>query len=160
VYNAPVPEDLEYALMGEALDIAREAGEAGEVPVGCVVEMGGHVIGRGANCTVREKDPTAHAEIVALRRAAAHAGDFRLEGARLFVTVEPCLMCLGAIMLARISAVFFGAPEPKFGAVSSRFALGEHDRLRKIAFQGGLRAAEAQELMSRFFQGLRRESAE
>lgn len=141
--------------MGQALDIAREAGEAGEVPVGCVIELDGHVIGRGANRTRQDKDPTAHAEILALRQAAAHTGDFRLENARLFVTLEPCLMCLGAILIARISWVYFGAPEPKFGALKSRFPLMKHERFRKITFRGGLRMDEACELVSKFFADLR-----
>lgn len=145
----------EFELMGQALDIAREAGEAGEVPVGCVIELDGRVIGRGANRTRQDKDPTAHAEILALRQAAAHTGDFRLDKARLFVTLEPCLMCLGAILIARISWVYFGAPEPKFGALKSRFPLMKHERFRKITFRGGLRMDEACELVSKFFADLR-----
>ncbi len=149
----------EFELMGQALDIAREAGEAGEVPVGCVIELDGHVIGRGANRTRQDHDPTAHAEIVALRQAAQNAMDFRLENARLFVTLEPCLMCLGAILIARVSHVYYGAPEPKFGALKSRFSLMKHDRFRKITFRGGLRMDEACELVNKFFANLRQGEA-
>jgi tRNA(adenine34) deaminase len=147
-------------LMDEALALAREASAAGEVPVGCIIELDGEIIGRGANRTVRDSDPTAHAEMVALRAAAAKFGDHRLEGARLFVTVEPCLMCLGAILLAHISEVYYGADEPKFGAVSSRFALAKHERFRKVSFHGGLMANEAKELMAEFFERLRAEGGE
>jgi tRNA(adenine34) deaminase len=146
--------------MGEALSLAREAAAAGEVPVGCIIELDGEIIGRGANRTLRDSDPTAHAEMVALRAASAKFGDHRLEGARLFVTVEPCLMCLGAIMLARITDVYYGADEPKFGAVSSRFALAKHERFRKVSFHGGLLADEAKELMAEFFERLRAEDSE
>jgi tRNA(adenine34) deaminase len=150
-----VDAEREFELMGQALDIAREAGEAGEVPVGCVIELDGRVIGRGANRTRQDNDPTAHAEILALRQAAAHSGDFRLENARMFVTLEPCLMCLGAILIARISWVYFGAPEPKFGALKSRFSLMKHERFRKITFRGGMRTEEALELVTKFFADLR-----
>jgi tRNA(adenine34) deaminase len=145
----------EEELMMQTIELAREAAAAGEVPVGCVIELDGEVVGRGANRTVRDSDPTAHAEMVALREAAAKFGDHRLEGARLFVTVEPCLMCLGAIMLARISDVYYGADEPKFGAVSSRFSLAQHERLRKVSFHGGIIADEAKELLAKFFERLR-----
>ena len=141
--------------MREAIALAREAATAGEVPIGCVVELGGRVIGRGANRTLRDRDPTAHAEILALREAGAAAGDFRLEGARLAVTVEPCLMCVGAILIARISEVHFGIPEPKFGAVDSRFALREHPRLRHTCFLGGYCADEIAEMMRGFFASIR-----
>jgi len=147
-------------LMTQAIELAREAAAAGEVPVGCVIELDGEVIGRGANSTVRDSDPTAHAEMIALREAAAKFGDHRLEGARLFVTIEPCLMCLGAILLARITDVYYGADEPKFGAVSSRFTLAEHERLHKVIFHGGLMADEAKELLAEFFERLRAGDAE
>ena len=149
----------EIELMMLAVDLAREAASAGEVPVGCVIELDGEVIGRGANRTVRDSDPTAHAEMIALREASAKFGDHRLEGARLFVTVEPCLMCLGAIMLARISNVYYGADEPKFGAVTSRFSLAEHKRFRKVNFHGGIMADEAKALLAEFFDRLRAEDA-
>ncbi len=146
--------------MDEAIALAREAAAAGEVPVGCVVELDGKTIGRGQNRTRRDSDPTAHAEMVALREAAAYRGDARLEGARLFVTVEPCLMCLGAILLARISEVYYGNVELKFGAVTSRFSLGGHERLRKVTFRRGLRQEECRVLLSDFFADLRKGSEE
>jgi len=147
--------DAEF--MREALALAREAAAAGEVPVGCVIELDGEVVARGTNRTLRDADPTAHAEMVALRAAAQHCGDFRLEGARLFVTVEPCLMCLGAILLARIAAVHYGCAEPKSGAVTSRFQLAGHERLRKLAVHRGLLEEECCSLLSEFFADLRRE---
>ncbi len=145
------PEEM----MREAIGLAREAATAGEVPIGCVVELDGKVIGRGANRTLRDNDPTAHAEILALRQAGAAFGDFRLEGARLAVTVEPCLMCVGAILIARVAEVHFGIPEPKFGAVDSRFVLREHPRLRQTRFLGGYFSDEISTMMRDFFEHLR-----
>jgi tRNA(adenine34) deaminase len=142
-------------LMREAITLARKAAAAGEVPVGCVVELGGKVIGQGENRTIRDSDPTAHAEIIALREAAGAFGDYRLEGAKLVCTVEPCLMCLGAILHARIAEVVYGVAEPKFGALESRFQLGGHERLRKTTFRGGVLAEEIAPLMSAFFATLR-----
>jgi len=140
--------------MREALALARKAYDLGEVPIGAVVELGGKVIGRGFNQTRTLNDPSAHAEIVALREACKNFGDFRLEGGRVFVTVEPCLMCLGAILIARISEVHFGISEPKFGA-HSVFALFNEERFRKTRFQGGYLEEEITELMSCFFRNLR-----
>lgn len=153
-YNHPVvlsPEEM----MREAIALARDAATAGEVPIGCVVELDGKLIGRGANRTLRDHDATAHAEILALREAGAAFGDFRLEGARLAVTVEPCLMCVGAILIARVAEVYFGIPEPKFGAVDSRFVLRGHPRLRRTRFIGGYFSEEIAAMMREFFEHLR-----
>ncbi len=143
--------------MGRALELARQALVAEEVPVGAVVVLGGEVVGEGENRTRRDSDPTAHAEVVALREAARHQGDFRLEGATLYVTVEPCLMCLGAILIARISRLVYGCPEPKFGALRSRFKLAGHERFRRLAMVGGVGEEESRSLLRAFFEGLRAE---
>src|SRR5688572_28862081 len=105
--------------MSLALDEARKAQAAGEVPVGAVVVAGGEVIGAGFNQPISSHDATAHAEIIALRAAAARVGNYRLTGSTLYVTVEPCLMCVGAMVHARVGTVVFGAPEPKAGAIVS-----------------------------------------
>ena len=141
--------------MREALALARKAAVTGEVPVGCVVELSGDIIGRGENRTIRDRDPSAHAEINALREAASAFGDYRLENARLVCTAEPCLMCLGAILHARVAEVVYGVAEPKFGALESRFALKDHERLRKMSFRSGVLAEEILPLMSAFFASLR-----
>ena len=104
--------------MRQALALADAAGASGEVPVGAVVVADGRIVGRGANRPIASHDPTAHAEIVALRDAAAATSNYRLSGATLYVTIEPCLMCVGAIVHARIGTVVYGAPEPKAGALS------------------------------------------
>lgn len=103
--------------MRRALDLAREAAEAGEVPIGAVVTLDGRIMGEGQNRNRRDNDPTAHAEIVAIRAAARAAGDFRLTGHALWVTLEPCAMCAGAISHARIDALYYGASDPKSGGV-------------------------------------------
>lgn len=103
--------------MRRALDLAREAAEAGEVPIGAVVTLNGRIVAEGQNRNRRDNDPTAHAEIVAIRAAAALAGDFRLTGHALWVTLEPCVMCAGAISHARLEALYYGASDPKSGGV-------------------------------------------
>ena len=112
--------------MREALAEAQWAGGAGEVPVGAVVVIDGQVVGRGGNQPISANDPTAHAEIVAIRDAARRLGNYRLPGATLYVTVEPCLMCVGAMIHARIDTLVFGTPEPKAGAVESTQRAHEH----------------------------------
>src|SRR5262249_19948584 len=132
---------------------ARRAGDAGEVPIGAVVVLAGEIIGRGFNQPIRADDPTAHAEIVAIRDAARHACNYRLTGASLYVTVEPCLMCAGAIVHARIATVVYGAAEPKSGAVVSTVQGGElpgHNH--RFTIVAGVREAECRELMQEFFR--------
>ena len=145
------------AHMALALDLAREASEAGEVPVGAVVVLRGEVIGRGRNRSVAGRDPTAHAEIVALREAAAALGAPRLDGATLCVTLEPCLMCCGAILEARVARLVFGAREPRTGAVLSAFETlmpaARHGH--RVAIREGVRAGEAAALMTAFFAARR-----
>ncbi len=142
--------------MGLALDEARCALAEGEVPVGAVVVMDGRVIGRGHNRPIATTDPTAHAEILALREAAAAVGNYRLPGAVLYATVEPCPMCCGAALHARLARVVFGAPDPKAGAARSLYRLLEDPRLNHEAIVvGGVRSAECAALLSEFFRARR-----
>jgi tRNA(adenine34) deaminase len=139
--------------MRQALDLAEQARQAGEVPVGAVVVMDGVVIGRGFNQPITTSDPTAHAEIVALRRAAQHAGNYRLTGATLYVTVEPCLMCVGAMVHARVGTLVFGATEPKAGAIVSTQRAHEHPALNhRLEVVSGVLADEARDAMQAFFR--------
>ena len=138
--------------MREALALAARAAEAGEVPVGAVVVREGRVIGRGYNRPVSSADPTAHAEIVALREAAAGERNYRLTGCELYVTLEPCAMCVGAMVHARIGRVVYGATDPKTGACGSivdlpAIAQWNHHGV----FTGGILAAECGEVLRRFF---------
>ena len=148
---------IDGACMGLALGLAREAFDAGEVPVGAVVSLGGRIVGRGRNGSVAGHDPTAHAEILALREAAAALGRSRLDGAILCVTLEPCLMCCGAILEARVAQLVFGAREPRTGAVVSAFEtlMPAARRGHRVAIREGVRAAEAAALMTAFFVGRR-----
>ena len=138
--------------MREALALARQAAEAGEVPVGAVVVKGGTVIGRGHNQPVSGRDPTAHAEVMALRDAAERVGNYRLADCDLYVTLEPCAMCAGAIMHARISRVIYGAADPKSGACGSVVNLFADSRLNHHAtVVGGVMADGAGKLLKEFF---------
>ena len=142
--------------MGEALSLAREAGERGEVPVGAIVVQDGRAIGRGSNAPIASHDPSAHAEIAALRDAARSAANYRLPGATLYVTIEPCAMCAGAILHARLARVVFGAADPKTGACGSVVDLFGESRLNHHAtVRGGVRAAECGALLSEFFAARR-----
>ena len=137
----------------QALVFAQRARASGEVPVGALVVVRGQVIGEGWNQPVRSHDPTAHAEIVALRAAAAHAGNYRLDSATLYVTLEPCAMCLGAAIHARVARVVFGAWDLKAGACGSVFDLVREPRLnhRPDVF-GGVCAEECRDILRRFFE--------
>jgi tRNA(adenine34) deaminase len=151
-------EDL--AFMREALSIARAAAACGEVPVGAVVVRDGVVIGRGGNSPIAHNDPTAHAEIAALREAGRALGNYRLPGCTLYVTLEPCPMCAGAIMHARIARLVFGASDPKTGACGSVVDLFAEPRLNHHAqVTGGIAAGEGAALLGSFFAS-RRRSAE
>ena len=143
--------------MDEALRLAREAGEAGEVPVGCVVVRDGEILGRGRNRREEERSALAHAEIEAIREACARVGDWRLEGCALYVTLEPCAMCAGAILNARIPTVVYGLRERKTGACGSVLDLFAEDFGFRPRMYGGIREAECRELMGSFFGRLRRE---
>jgi tRNA(adenine34) deaminase len=139
-----------------ALEQARQALAAGEVPIGAVVVDGTGIIGSGFNQPIASVDPTAHAEVVALRAAAHRAGNYRLTGATLYVTVEPCLMCVGAIVHARIGRLVYGAPEPKAGAVASTMAALEHAALNhRVEAVGGILEDECRELIQGFFRDRR-----
>jgi tRNA(adenine34) deaminase len=143
--------------MGEALEEARAALAAGEVPVGAVVVFEGRVIGRGHNQSIGLKDPTAHAEVLAVRAAAHAMENYRLGGAALYATVEPCVMCCGAAVLARIARVIYGAPDPKAGAARTLYRLLEDARLNHQAVvRGDLRGAESATLLREFFEAKRR----
>lgn len=142
-----------------ALDLARDAAAAGEVPVGAVlVDSNGQIIGTGANRRESDQDPIAHAEILAISQAANRIGFWRLEDTTLFVTLEPCAMCAGAIINARIPRVVFGAADPKAGAVTSLYRLLEDNRLNhRCDVTAGVQAEESAKLLSSFFQELRRQ---
>jgi len=140
-------------LMGEALAEARHALAAGEVPVGAVVVVEGTIAGRGHNRPIALSDPTAHAEILALREAGRTMGNYRLTGATLYATVEPCAMCAGAALHARVARLVYGAPDPKAGAVESLFRLLDDGRLHhRIETVGGVLAAESAALLRVFFE--------
>ena len=142
--------------MHEALALAKLAARSGEVPVGAVVVLNGEVVGRGHNQPISSVDPTAHAEIVALRDAAQRVGNYRLTGATLYVTVEPCLMCVGALVHARIDTVVFGTPESKAGALESTQRAHEHPALNhRLTIVSGVLALECRDLMREFFAKLR-----
>ncbi|SRR6266508_483151 len=143
-------------LMDAALLEAHRARDAGEVPIGAVVAIDGEIVGRGFNQPISSGDPTAHAEIVAIRAAARQAGNYRLTGATLCVTIEPCLMCVGALVHARIGTLVYGAAEPRSGALVSTVRGGElpgHNHRFEIV--SGVREAECRDLMQAFFRDRR-----
>lgn len=136
-----------------ALELAALARDEGEVPIGAVVVKDGAVVGRGWNRPIRSCDPTAHAEIVALREAALAASNYRLGGAVLYVTIEPCLMCVGALVHARIDTVVFGTPESKAGALESTQRAHEHPALNhRLTVVSGVMASECRDLLQQFFR--------
>ena len=146
--------------MRAALEQAAEGWTRGEVPVGAVVVLEGEIVGAGFNQPIGASDPTAHAEIVALRAAARRVQNYRLAGADLYVTIEPCQMCIGAMVHARIARLFYGAREPKAGAVESAMRAHEHPALNhRLTAVGGILEAECRALMQAFFQARRREEA-
>ncbi len=139
--------------MREALKLARTAEQNGEVPVGAVVVVESQVVGRGSNSPISSNDPTAHAEILALRQAARTVGNYRLPNATVYVTLEPCIMCAGALVAARVERLVFGARDIRFGGVRSKFRLADSDLLNhKIAIEEGELAAECTELLLKFFE--------
>lgn len=149
--NIPASEN-DIAFMREALRLAEQAAQAGEVPVGAVVVKDGQVVGRGSNAPISKHDPTAHAEIAAMRDAAQSLGNYRLVGCELFVTLEPCVMCVGAMFHARIARVVYGARDPKTGAAGSVLDLFDETRLNHHAqIEGGLLAEECGKVLSEFF---------
>ena len=142
--------------MGEALRSAQRALEAGEVPVGAIVVCDGRIVGRGWNRNITESDPTAHAEVVALREAGATVGNHRLGDCELFVTIEPCSMCAGAMVHARIRRLVYGAHDPKAGAVQSVMQVLNHPQLNhKIGVRSGVLAGRSAEVLQTFFRSRR-----
>jgi len=145
------------AFMRAALDEARRGAAAGEVPVGAVVVLADEIVARAHNAPIALVDPTAHAEILALRAAAAKAGNYRLTGAVLYATLEPCAMCCGALVNARIARVVYGTPDPKAGAVESLYRLLDDARLNhRVDTVGGVLADESAALLREFFDRRRR----
>ena len=150
----PTPRDIEW--MQQALALAERARALGEVPVGAVVVQGEQVVGQGWNRPITSRDPSAHAEIVALRDAARQLQNYRLPGCRLYVTIEPCAMCAGAMVHARIAQLFFGAFEPKAGAVVSNLRLLDADHLNhRVAYHSGVCADACSSLIRDFFRARR-----
>jgi tRNA(adenine34) deaminase len=139
--------------MREALRLARVAAAAGEVPVGAVVVANGEIAGRGWNSPVTRNDPTAHAEILALREAAGRLANYRLVDATLYCTLEPCVMCAGALVAARVRRLVFGGRDLRFGGVRSKFRLADSDVLNhRVEVEEGLLAVESVELLQEFFE--------
>jgi tRNA(adenine34) deaminase len=149
-------QPLDLIAMQRALALARRAAEQGEVPVGAVVMLDGQLLGQGFNRPIRAHDPTAHAEIVALRSAAAQLGNYRLTGATLYVTIEPCMMCAGALVHARIARLVFGAREPRAGAVVSTGRLLDQPHLNhRVEVVEGVLADASATLLREFFAARR-----
>lgn len=142
--------------MWAAIAEARAAEDAGEVPIGCVLVRGRDVVARGHNLRERAQDPTAHAEIIAIKAAAARLGTWRLSGVTAYVTLEPCPMCAGALVNARVDRVVFGAPDPKAGATGTLYTIGQDARLNhRFELAGGVLAEECGGLLSEFFARIR-----
>jgi tRNA(adenine34) deaminase len=154
-----VPEEQltqDARFMREALQLARAAAAGDEVPVGAVVAIGEEIVGSGANSPITRNDPTAHAEILALREAAARIGNYRLEQATLYCTLEPCVMCAGALVAARIRRLVFGARDLRFGGVRSKFRIADSDLLNhSVEIVEGVLAADCVELLRGFFEARR-----
>ena len=148
-----IATERDLAWMQRALDEARRAGDAGEVPVGAVLARGDELVAAAGNRSVRDRDATAHAELLALRQAAQLIGDARLTGCTLYVTLEPCAMCAGAIVLSRVNRLVFGAWDPKAGMAGSVGDLVRHPRLNhRPEVLAGVRAEECGDMLTRFFQ--------
>ncbi len=149
-------DELDLRMMRLALEEARAAAAGGDVPIGAVVARGEEVVGRGGNARERDRDPTAHAEILALRRAAAVTGTWHLEGCTIYATLEPCAMCAGALVLARLDRLVFGAPDLKAGFVGSLGDLVRDPRLNHVLdVEDGVLADEAGEILRAFFRDRR-----
>jgi tRNA(adenine34) deaminase len=144
--------------MTRALELAREAADAGEVPVGCVIVAGGEIIGEGRNSPIVMLDPTAHAEILALRQAAIAIGNYRLEDAILYATMEPCAMCAGALVAARVGTLVFAARDLRFGGVRSKFQIADSPLLNhRVTVVEGVLGAESTALLQQFFAARRQQ---
>jgi tRNA(adenine34) deaminase len=143
-------------MMREALLLARRAAESGEVPVGAVAAVGSEIVGRGWNSPIARQDPTAHAEMLALREAAARCRNYRLEDVTIYSTLEPCVMCAGALVAARVARLVFGTRDLRFGGVRSKFRLADSDLLNhRVEIVEGPLAAECAALLREFFEARR-----
>ena len=146
------PRTADEAFMRMAIELAQQAEAAGEVPVGAVLVVDGRVIGRGRNSPLSSNDPTAHAEMLAIREGAGSVGNYRLEGATLYVTLEPCVMCAGALVASRVDRLVFGARDLRFGGVRSKFRIADSDLLNhKVEIAEGVLGAECAGILQRFF---------
>ena len=144
-------KDEEFMRM--ALELAREAGNADEAPVGAIVVVEDRVVGRGRNSPIAMSDPTAHAEILALREASAAMGNYRLPGSTMYATLEPCVMCAGALVAARVERLVFGARDLRFGGVRSKFRIADSEVLNhRVEIVEGVLGAECAELLKSFFE--------
>ena len=149
--------DRDEELMREALRLARLGADAGEVPVGAVAVAHGEIVASAYNAPISRNDPTAHAEILALRQAGERLGNYRLEGVTLYCTLEPCAMCAGALVAARVERLVFGTRDLRFGAVRSKFQLADSELLNhRVEIVEGVLAPECVELLRAFFEGKRR----
>ncbi|MFL2779857.1 MAG: tRNA adenosine(34) deaminase TadA [Gammaproteobacteria bacterium] len=152
-------EDVDVTFMRQAIELARKGGESNEVPVGAVVTFKGEIIGKGFNQCIQNHDPTAHAEIIAIRAAAKHVGNYRLNECNLYVTLEPCLMCFGALVHARISKLIYGADDIKTGALQHNKDQINFTKLNhKFEITSGILKEECAELLSSFFKEKRLKS--
>lgn len=154
----PTPSCDDATWMELALEEARAAGNAGEIPVGAVIVKDGEILGQGQNRNLRDHDPAAHAEIVALRQAAARLGNHRLGGCVMFATIEPCAMCAGAMIHARLARLVYGANDPKAGAAGSVLEVLNHPRLNhRMEVTSGVLAGKCSEILQKFFQSRRKD---
>lgn len=159
--NEPLsdPQYVDRFFMGFALAEARRAGAVAEVPIGAVVVIDNEIVGRGCNHPIAANDPTAHAEIAALRDAAQRTGNYRLTGATLYVTIEPCAMCAGALVNARIKRLVYGAPDLRAGGVATIFQICDNSSLNhQVEITAGVLAEEGRALLQTFFQQRRKEA--
>ncbi|WP_180541721.1 tRNA adenosine(34) deaminase TadA [Nevskia soli] len=147
-------QEFDERFMAEAVVLARAAESAGEVPVGAVlVDAAQRIIGRGSNAVIARNDPTAHAEVLALREGARSLANYRLENTTVYVTLEPCVMCAGALVQARVGRLVFGARDLRFGGVRSKFAIADSDLLNhRMSITEGVRAVECAEMLKSFFE--------
>jgi len=148
----PIMDNADEQFMHEALAEAEAARDAAEVPVGAIVVLAGEVIGRGRNAVIATSDPTAHAEIVALRDAAAKLGNYRLTGSTIYSTIEPCAMCAGALVHARVARLVYGAKDPKAGAVETHFGICAAEFLNhQVSVEGGILESDCRRMLQSFF---------
>jgi len=150
-------KSLDILFMQQALLLAKSAAKNAEVPVGAVITLNNDIVGKGENCPIRSNDPSAHAEIIALRNAAKNLQNYRIPGTTLYVTLEPCIMCMGAIIHARVEKVVFGAYDPKTGAAGSLYSIGRDNLLNhRIEITGGILKDESSSLLKNFFRTRRK----